>query len=68
MSVLGSVTNNHLEFFVSLKEKQDKPLMTPSYPSNGLKDLRLVDPTKLSSPRSQSGFFPPPTKSSKPAN
>lgn len=51
MPALGSVSHSHLRFFVSLKEKQDKPLMTPSHPSNGLKGLRSVDPTKLSSPK-----------------
>lgn len=35
---------------LSLKEKQGRPLMTPSHPSDRLSGLRLVDPTKLSSP------------------
>lgn len=34
MPVLGSVWSSHPGFFVSLKEKQDKPLMTPSHSSN----------------------------------
>lgn len=51
--------HSHLGFFLSLKEKQDRALMTPSHPSNWLKRLRLVDPTKLSSPREPEWILSP---------